>query len=92
MSKNKSSENDPLGDVVLPKRELEDVVTCEHLRETTIVRNKRSDDAEIPSSLANIIFLHQFGCKLFHERYANTARKGEKGKGTTPTDRQEHER
>ena len=61
---------------MLSKGKLENVVTCEHLGEAAIVRNKRSDDAEIPSSLADISFLHQISCKLFHERYATRNRTG----------------
>jgi hypothetical protein len=48
---------------VLPKREFDNAITAEKLSSTTIVRNKSSDDAKIPASLPDVIFLQQFGCR-----------------------------
>ena len=62
---------------VLPKRDGEQVISSEHLSETTVVRNKRGHDAKISSSLAEIFFFHQEACTLFHEHHANrTSKKG----------------
>ena len=55
--------------MVLPKRKLEHVRRGEHLSKTAVVRNKRSNDAEISSSLANIVFLQELRCGLFYENY-----------------------
>lgn len=67
---------------------MEDVVRGEHLRETTVVCDCGCDDADVSSSLGNVLFLHHVAYALFSE-----GEESHKGRiAMIRTDSQKHER
>lgn len=75
MSKYCPSCYDPLIGVVLSERELDNAIMAEELSCTTVERDERSDDAEIPASLCDVAIFLQFGWRLLYERHTQSMHK-----------------